>query len=246
VGQDKVSVACPTYGRPQLLEEAIQGFLQQTYSPKEMIILNDLPGQELIFEHPDVRIINTNIRFSSFGEKMEYLFNHCDGDYIAWWGDDDINFSSRLTYGLEQLKKSKEDAYFSPARTFYSEKNEIKGIVGNGYLGGSLCKKESFKSLMPFPKVGTQLDSWTCAFFFKNGIKRISPEMKDEEVFYIYRWGTGAYHLSGFGVDKPNQKTAWERIGEMIAKNNNLSKVKLLPHWERDYVKDAKSFLLQI
>ena len=37
-----VSCICPTYGRPELLEEAIYCFLLQDYpGPKELIVLND-------------------------------------------------------------------------------------------------------------------------------------------------------------------------------------------------------------
>ena len=47
-----VSCICPTYNRPprhqHLLEEAIASFLRQDYPNKELIVLNDCPGQELI------------------------------------------------------------------------------------------------------------------------------------------------------------------------------------------------------
>jgi len=55
----KISCLCPTYGRPQCLEEAIFSFLTQDYQgEKELVILNDLADQTLIFDHPDVKIIN--------------------------------------------------------------------------------------------------------------------------------------------------------------------------------------------
>ena len=60
----KVSCLCPTYGRPQCLEEAIFSFLTQDYQgEKELVILNDLADQTLIFDHPDVKIINVKKTF---------------------------------------------------------------------------------------------------------------------------------------------------------------------------------------
>ncbi|MCL4258972.1 MAG: glycosyltransferase family 2 protein, partial [Anaerolineales bacterium] len=48
-----VSCICPTYGRVELLEEAIESFLRQDYpGQKELIVLNDYAGQTLHFDHP--------------------------------------------------------------------------------------------------------------------------------------------------------------------------------------------------
>ena len=66
-----VSCFCLTYGRPELLEEAIFSFLQQDYAgPKEMIVLNDYADQVLTFDHPEVQVVNVPRRFRTLGEKM--------------------------------------------------------------------------------------------------------------------------------------------------------------------------------
>jgi hypothetical protein len=58
----KVSCICPTFNRlpgsQWLLEEAIESFLRQDYAYKELLVLNDCPGQELICDAPDVFVIN--------------------------------------------------------------------------------------------------------------------------------------------------------------------------------------------
>ena len=54
-----VSCLCLTYGRPTLLEEAIESFIRQQWDgPKELIVLNDHPEQELLYQYDEVRIIN--------------------------------------------------------------------------------------------------------------------------------------------------------------------------------------------
>jgi glycosyltransferase involved in cell wall biosynthesis len=67
-----VSCICPTYNRPphhqHLLEEAIESFLRQDYANKELIVLNDCPGQELLCDAPGVRVVNAAERFPSISD----------------------------------------------------------------------------------------------------------------------------------------------------------------------------------
>ena len=59
-----ISAKCITYGRTHFLEESIYSFLIQNYAgPKEMIIINDYPLQTLVFDHPEVKIINVQETF---------------------------------------------------------------------------------------------------------------------------------------------------------------------------------------
>ena len=58
-----VSCMCLTYGRPHLLEEAVESFLRQDYRGlKELVVVNDLSDQHLAFEHPEVRITRVGRR----------------------------------------------------------------------------------------------------------------------------------------------------------------------------------------
>lgn len=54
-----VSCIMPTYGRPDYVAESIAMFLDQDYEAKELIILNDCPGQVLRGDFPGVRIVNS-------------------------------------------------------------------------------------------------------------------------------------------------------------------------------------------
>jgi glycosyltransferase involved in cell wall biosynthesis len=83
----KVSCICLTYGRPPerqwLLEEAIESLLKQDYADKELIVLNDCPGQELFCDAPGVIVINVPRRFRSLGEKYNAAIALARGDLIA-------------------------------------------------------------------------------------------------------------------------------------------------------------------
>jgi len=94
----KISAICPTFRRPELLEEAIQSFLMQDYAgEKELIIVNDEKEQTLVFDHPQVKIFNLNERAPSLADKYNYAVSLASGDMITPWDDDDIYLPNRLT-----------------------------------------------------------------------------------------------------------------------------------------------------
>jgi GT2 family glycosyltransferase len=69
--QPAVSCICLTYGRPEVLEEAVCSFLQQDYAGrKELIVLNDYADQSLTLDHAEVQVINVNKRFRTVGESF--------------------------------------------------------------------------------------------------------------------------------------------------------------------------------
>jgi hypothetical protein len=62
-----------TYGRIDLLEESLYSFLNQNYEgDSELVIVNDYPLQNIIFDHPKVRIYNINHTFETIGDKENF------------------------------------------------------------------------------------------------------------------------------------------------------------------------------
>ena len=111
--QPAVSCICPTYGRPALLEEAIYCFLQQDYpGPKELIVLNDYAGQTLLFDHPEVRMINLPTRFRTVGEKRNAAVALAAHDLLFVWDDDDIYLPHRLSFSVANFDAQK--GFFKP------------------------------------------------------------------------------------------------------------------------------------
>ena len=102
-----VSCYCPTYGRPRLLEEAIESFLRQDYTgAKELVVLNDHVEQQLIFDHPEVRIINSGERIVPVARKFNECVDLCNGEVLFPWDDDDIYLPwkiSRYHVGIQLL-----------------------------------------------------------------------------------------------------------------------------------------------
>src|SRR4029453_8289097 len=86
----RVSCLCATYGRTGRLQEAIAFFLAQGYpGEEELIVVKDLGEQELVLDHPEVRILNFRTRFPSLGEKRHYAIAQSTGQVLITWDDDD-------------------------------------------------------------------------------------------------------------------------------------------------------------
>ena len=88
----RVSVLCPTYGRPERHEQLYQRFLAQTYEDKDLWVLDDSPSPSPFFSTlaPDdrVRYLHSAGRVS-IGAKRNWLFGCSRGDVVAHFDDDD-------------------------------------------------------------------------------------------------------------------------------------------------------------
>ena len=119
MSQVEISCICPTYGRPHLLEETIESFLRQDFTgTKELLILNDYDEQELVFDHPEVRIINTKERYKTLGEKYNAMFEMAKGKYLTPFEDDDIFLPHRITHSYNILEYFRADYHKLPFAWF--------------------------------------------------------------------------------------------------------------------------------
>lgn len=114
-----VSIIMPTYNRPEMLAEAIQSALTQTYSNYEIIVINDsgvdvenvvssLNKKEniLYIKHKDNKGLaaarNTGIK-------------NAKGKYIAYLDDDDIFYANHLATLVKHLETNNCDAAYTDA-----------------------------------------------------------------------------------------------------------------------------------
>ncbi len=94
-----VSCIMPTYNRRKFIPHAIEYFLRQDYSNKELIIIDD--GSDIV---EDLVPADTSIRYFklskklTLGAKLNMACTYAKGDVIANWDDDDWYASSRLQY----------------------------------------------------------------------------------------------------------------------------------------------------
>ncbi|ULU25284.1 glycosyltransferase [Dyella terrae] len=223
-----VSCLCLTYGRPFFLEEAIESFLRQEWSgPKELIVVNDHPSQELRYEHDEVLIVNLNRRLRTLGEKRNLSVALAKYDNLLIWDDDDIHLPWRIAETMKGLPG--RGFYKCPTVWLWHERDAgvEKTLSRSDY--GFHCAAAFHRSV--FEAVG----GYKCMnagedFDFEQRI--IAHETAGEcwettllpvdRVYYIYRWHKhyhASYARSLSAINPSVKEGLWQ----------------LNPKWERDY-----------
>lgn len=244
-----VSCICLTYGRPQVLEEAIYAFLLQDYpGRKELIVLNDYVEQTLRFDHPEVQVINCPKRFYTVGEKMNVAVALASHDLLFVWDDDDIYLPHRLRFSIEHFDP--QQGFFKPAQAWVWQHGELGGPVGNLFHVGSCWSRRLFDGVRGYAADGTGYD----LVFEERLAKRFPGSTKPypiraKDIYYIYRWGgTGSYHMSGFGHYKPGGNVGHDQVETFVRQRARRGEIRqgvipLQPHWKSDYQQLVTSYL---
>ena len=230
----KVSCQCITYGRPQLLNEAVESFLRQDYAgQKELIVLNDHPEVVIEeFDHPDIRVFNVAGRFRSIGEKRNACCGLCTGQIIFTWDDDDISLPWRISYSLKQMVNRH---YFKPDRLWYLSGGTVSIRKAVAHAMGA-WSRELFDEVGGYPHIQSGQDQAIERLFEKTGRRSVVP-IPPADLFYIYRFpGTGSYHLSAFGYGKGLEET--ERY---VRRHVAPGRYRITPCWKQDYLSMVKA-----
>ena len=229
----KVSCICPTYNRiatnPKLLNETVQSFLLQNYDNKELIILNDNPLQTIIFDHPQVIVVNHNSRFPTLGDKYNYAINEIStGDYICCWEDDDISLPHRLLYSVKYIQNY---SYFNPLGYWYTDNEKIYYDHPIGYThNASIYTREAFNKVNGYQSIsGPQDADMDNKLRLLKDTSPITLKDRRKDWFFIYRWNISNLHLSGF-ID--TQKV-YDEYEETATKSMEYV---IEPEWYSDYI----------
>ena len=234
-GLPGISCICLTYARPQLLEEAIYSFLQQDYpGPKELIVLNDYAPQTLVYEHPDVRVINLVHRFRTVGEKMNAATALAKHDLLCVWDDDDIYLPHRLSYSAARVT----DQFYKPAQAWWWNSGQISGPSYGKFHVACCYPRDLFNLVGGYQAMGNGYDQ-----VFEEDLHRAAGdkmEIEDvpiEELYFIYRWGgTGSFHMSGMADWGEGQTEATVWVQEQVAQGEiPAGRIHLHPHWKQAY-----------
>jgi glycosyltransferase involved in cell wall biosynthesis len=226
-----ISCVCPTIGKVKLLEESIQSFHLQTYPNKELIIFNNFPDVDLVYNHSQVKVVNYKEHIYSIGQCRNVGISYAQGEYIATWDDDDICLKDRLSFAYKNITESGSIGHVSNA--LYSEANKIVKWM-NLFMSSSIIHREFLKNV-PF-QVADNDDRLMFEELTKSKVYIDNKNIPQ----YIYRWDTNSYHVSGTPLPVEEQRRAilhWAR-GQGIPKTCPLS-----PYWARDYESDVSLFV---
>lgn len=204
----RVSCLMATYNRgpagEPLLAEAVECFLRQTLPPKdrELVILNDTPGQPVRCDAPGIRVLNVPHRFVTLAAKYDHLAKFARSESLAVWDDDDLHLPHRLEFSLSKLGDG--DYWYTTRHVF--------ARVGDPWVYGGTCVGHNaavFRRSLWDKVGGFRGDAdWDQKFqrdaaaliAAETGLtpeRAIAPEsISDPEVYYVYRWGVSAAHVS--------------------------------------------------
>jgi glycosyltransferase involved in cell wall biosynthesis len=199
--EEMVSCICPTYNRApnymHLLQEVVYWFMRQEYDKRELIILNDCPGQTLSCRVTGVRVINVDCKIATLGEKFNRLIEEAEGKIILPWEDDDISLPHRIPQSVGKLQGFD---YWNPQRSWY----ETSGKVVKDHNHGVCHNASAFRKdcgVRYAECSGPQDAIMDARLKLKAKWNRIDLK-HPAEWSYVYRWGVSNYHLSGFGTGK--------------------------------------------
>jgi len=239
--QPAVSCICLTYGRPEVLEEALASFLSQEYAgPKELIIVNDYKEQTLVFAHPEVRVFNVPKRFATVGEKMNAAVALASHDLLFVWDDDDIYLPHRLRFSIEQFDPRK--GFFKPDKAWFWNDGVLSGPVSNVFHVGSCWSRRLFDAVRGYAAEGTGYDVIFEERLAEQFPGAITPyAISPDDIYYLYRWsGTGSYHMSQFGNIQLGANVGHHEVAAFVEQRAHRGAIRqgripLQPGWKTDY-----------
>lgn len=241
-----ISCKMITYGRVEFLEESLQSFLLQEYDgDKELVIVNDYPHQKLIYDHPDVRIINLDKTFDCLGKKENFATEQCRGDIIAQWDDDDMALPNHLS-NIEKYFIEGTDLLHWHNAIMMNAPN-IQGLCGVGN-SGIVYSRKIWQKIGGYPMENAGYDMTYVVSIKSNSNNIVFAHPPDDEVSWIYVWGGRGYHCSGMGTDTPDRPNVIQRHSEHIERLRQeglipTGEVLLKPHWKHDYKKKLNDFI---
>lgn len=240
----KVSCICPTFCRAYLLEEAIESFHRQNYpGEKELIICNDFIDQELVYNHPDVKVINLKERAPNLGSKRNTAYSYATGDVFLTWGDDDVHLPGRITRMVNAMKEHNSEFVFEgPYYILYGGKLSFeKGKTS----GAHIITKDLFYKAGKIPEINSGEDQAFNAVV-KKYLNITTPlPICNSAPQFLYRFSTGRAHISQYGQDKKNKKSGYdlfiEQARQYIKQGKEPNGVYVLkPNWSKDWVEETR------
>lgn len=233
-----ISVCMCTYGRPRLLEEAIEGFLRQTYTDSELVIINDRAEQDLVFNHPRVRIINLKTRFENTGDKRKFSATMAEGDWLCFWDDDDIYLPGHLQGCMDRTKHFIGNHISRDSVQWIDSGYKYYRIEKCKFVHTLLIRKDIYQQSGGHESLTRDEDTAFIRSLLRQ--KLLSHYKMDiTKPTFIQRINTGHFRVSDYGNFVGAHKERWERVKEDADDRGEFGGAVLNPIWREDYIAKA-------
>lgn len=156
----KVTAILPTRGRPELASRALACVLMQTWTPFQIVIVDDLQSpsfprwQESGFEEKGLHYLRVNE--PELGNKLNLACSLASGEYIVHFHDDDWSAPGRIEDQITRLIASGK-AVTTYRNLVYTD-GARRWINRNwpGGFGTSLCHRRDWSDGHNFPAIESE------------------------------------------------------------------------------------------
>jgi glycosyltransferase involved in cell wall biosynthesis len=194
----KVTALMCTYGRFSCVERAMNCFLAQDYTNKELIIYNT------DVEHPytdeqckllpyNILIINNNIDrvtkepYTNVGAIRRDALVFAGGEYVVTWDDDDIFLPWFMQQAVDRIKETGLPS-FKPEMSFFYSGNYLR-LVRNTLEASVVASHEKIREYGYLLETGKEGLGWYTKM-------RDNRELNEQDKYYLpsycFNWNDGA------------------------------------------------------
>jgi glycosyltransferase involved in cell wall biosynthesis len=215
-----------------LLEEAVESFKRQQWDgPKELIVVNDHPDQELACADDEIVVVNLKRRLRTLGEKRNFSVALARHEYLLTWDDDDIHLPWRIAETMRVLPK---EQFFKCSQVWLMIQDRLEAEPRRDdaiYHGAAAYSRYVFKQIGGYRCMNGGEDQDFERRIRQNPLTNKCWKITSlpvERLYLIYRRKHGHYHASGCvslrEIDPPVRK----------------GKYQLQPHWKKDYCNEVR------
>lgn len=158
-----VSCILPTHNRPGFLSQAIKYFHNQKYPYKELIIVNDKPGQldGIVGKDNRIRLLESN-DFVPIGKKLNLGIEAATGQIIQKMDDDDYYHPLFLEATVSALEESERHSIvgFDCFLVLILSTGELHFSGYGWYAGGTLCFYKNLWEKVKFRNDLCRAEDW--------------------------------------------------------------------------------------
>jgi glycosyltransferase involved in cell wall biosynthesis len=178
---------------------AIDGFLAQTFSPRELVILSDTPSPELteyVLTLADPRIHLVRTGTALLGALRNETIAAAKGPLVAQWDDDDLHAPDRLAVQYAALRQSGGAAILLQRWTMWWPNRYRLALSGSrGWEGTIVGWKQR---LSPYPPLASGEDSAMIAAMIDRGEAIGMIDRPDLYCYVVHGRNTfGPSHFNG-------------------------------------------------
>ncbi len=234
-----ISILVATYARTALLAETVESFKRQTWTgPKELVILNDCPSQQLVCNVPGVRVINHPTAIEHYHTKRNKLLEEAHFPWLALWDDDDVYMPEFLVSAHQKLQagdKAARTSRIMRARGSIHGR-ELTSILRGDMYHTAVINTEALRAVVGFPqteKTDADLVKRMVQYRFFHGRHHHVPDTIRPQM--VYRVDDERPQMEGNG-SRISSKEFRRRQNERVhGRFEPSGVVNIVPAWSRDW-----------